>query len=125
MNLDIIEFLGKASDSLEKFINELVATWRKGDRRRVFLVGFIFLFIFSASQQSELKSLNIPGVKDIPQFLPQIWVNILWILVALLFIGVIYESIKPPPPSVPEPTEFKKSAAIKGCCDRFKNNNPI
>ncbi len=114
MNLDIIEFLGKASDSLEKFINELVATWRKGDRRRVFLVGFIFLFIFCASQQSELKSLNIPGVKDIPQFLPQIWVNILWILVALLFIGVIYESVKPPLPSVPEPTEFKKSAAIKG-----------
>ena len=112
--MELIDFLGKASESAEKFLNELVAAWHRGNRRRVFLVGFIVLFIFCASQQEWLKSLNITFIKDIPQFLPQTLLNILWILVVFLLIGVIYESIKPPPPSPLEPTEFKESAAIKG-----------
>ena len=110
--MDLINFLGKATESAENFINELVAAWQRGDRRKVFLAGLIFLFFFCASKQGWL--LNIPALKDIPQFLHQPWLNILWILVGFLLIGVIYESIKPPPPKPPPPTEFKESAAIKG-----------
>ncbi len=111
--MDIIEIIAKATDSIGKFLDDLVAAWRLGDRRKVLLVVFIVLFVFCVSQQGWFTS--IPLLKNIPQLLiEQRWLNILWILVVLLFIGVIYESIKPRPPEPPPPTEFKESTAIKG-----------
>ena len=111
--MDIIEIIGKATDSIGKFLDDLVAAWRKGDRRKVLLVGFVVLFLFGVSQQGWFT--NIPLLNNIPQ-LPQEspWLLILWILVGLLFMGVIYESIKPPSPEPLPPTEFKESTAIKG-----------
>ena len=113
MSLKIFEIIDNITKSLGNFIDDLVAAWRKGDRRRVLLVGFVVLFLLCASQQEELRSF-IPFFKDSAPFLSGIWLNILWILAVLLFIGVIYESIKPPPSSPSPPTEFKESTAIKG-----------
>ncbi len=110
--MDFIEIIGKATDSIGKFLDDLVAAWRQGDRRKVLLAGFVVLFLFAVSQQGWFTS--IPVLEKIPPFLSPNWIIIFWILVGLLFVGVIYESIKPPPPPPLEPTEFKESTAIKG-----------
>ncbi|MGK7896001.1 MAG: hypothetical protein AB4372_20900 [Xenococcus sp. (in: cyanobacteria)] len=111
--MNIIEVIWKTSDFFGKFIDDLRKAWLQGDRRRVLLVGFVASFIVCASQQEWLRA-SIPFLKNIPQLPETAWINILWILSAILFIWIIYESIKPPLPPLLEATEFKESLAIKG-----------
>ena len=111
--MDILEIVRKASNSLGTFIQELVEAWRRGDRFRVLVVGFIVSLIFCASQQEWLKK-NIPLLKDVPQLLNQTWLNIFWVLAGILLLWAIYESVRIKPRPSTELPQSKEREAIKG-----------
>ncbi len=121
----ILENIKKASDFLETSIQDLVGAWRRGDRFRVLVVGFIAWFFFCASQQTWLKQI-IPLLKDIPQLLNQTGLNISWLLAGVLFFWAIYEAARIKQDSLTQDDEkFTEFKAIKGLRPFTKEDREI
>ena len=109
----ILKNIKKVSDSLGIFIQDLVWVWRRGDRFRVLLVGFLGLFFACASQQRWLKQI-IPFLKDVPQLINQTGVTIFWLLAGLVLLWTIYEAASIKQDASTQAKKFTERKAIKG-----------